>query len=132
MTVSTIIKPSCPLTCLFCENLIYEPLTLYCGHTYCELCIKDEEFSASSMTCPRCPKDIQGQIQSPIIYAREKASSKNHFLKQIFERSETLKFKCENILLCHQAQNEYANKNYQKALDIYSGILEKCKSNDSL
>jgi len=126
MSSSTRPITSCPLICLFCENLIYEPMTLYCGHTYCEKCIKDEELS-SSPNCPRCSTDVQGQIQSPIVYAREQIFSKNHFLKQMIERSETLKYKCENILLCHQAQNEYANKNYQQAIDIYSNIIEKCK-----
>lgn len=118
---------TCPWICLFCENLIYEPMTLYCGHTYCEQCIKDEELSLTSLNCPRCSVDIQEQIQSPILYAREKCCSKNHFLKEIVERSETLKTRCENILLCHQAQNHYANKNYQQAINIYSQILEKCK-----
>jgi hypothetical protein len=127
MSSSTDLITTCPWICLFCENLIYEPITLFCGHTYCEQCIKDEEFSASVINCPRCSTDIQGQIQSSIIYAREKSFSKNHFLKQILDRSETLKYKCENISLCHQAQNEYSNKNYQQAIDIYSNILEKCK-----
>jgi hypothetical protein len=117
----------CPLICLFCENLIYEPLTLYCGHTYCEHCIKNEEYSSLLINCPRCSKDLQGQIQPSVLYARNKMYSKNHFLKQIIERSETFKFKRENILLCNQGQNEYLKKNYQQAFDIYSNILDKCK-----
>jgi hypothetical protein len=130
-STTTRLVTTCPLICLFCENLIYEPITLYCGHTYCEQCIKDEEFSLSSVNCPRCSTDIQGQIQSSVIYAREKNFSKNHLIKQILERSETLKYKRENILLCRQAQNQYANKNYQQAIDIYSNIIEKCKHNYS-
>ena len=118
---------SCPFICLFCENLIYEPVTLYCGHTFCETCISGDEPS-SSVNCPRCSRDIQGQIQSPVAYAREQGYTKNHFLKQILERSETLQFKCENASLCYQAQNELADKNYQKALDIYSTILDNCKN----
>jgi hypothetical protein len=124
MSSTTTVIASCPWICLFCEDLIYEPVTLYCGHTYCEQCIKDEEHSSSLINCPRCSKE---DIESSFIYANDTKFSKNHFLKQIIERSETFKFKCENILLCHQAQNEYRNKNYQKALDIYSNILDKCK-----
>ncbi|CAF1064025.1 unnamed protein product [Rotaria sordida] len=123
---------TCPLICLFCENLIYEPITLYCGHTYCEQCIKDKELSLLSINCLRCSKDIQGQIQSPIVHAREKFYSKNHFLKQIIERIDKLKFKCENILLCHRAQNEYENNNYQQAIDIYSNILEQYDDDDHI
>jgi len=116
--------PTCPWVCLFCEDLVYEPSTLYCGHTYCQQCIKQEEFSDSSIHCPRCSKDIQGQTQSSISYAREKNFSKNHFLQQLLERSTWLKSKRENILLCHQAQGYYATEKYQQAIEIYSNILE--------
>ncbi|CAF1478208.1 unnamed protein product [Rotaria magnacalcarata] len=116
---------TCPLICLFCENLIYEPITLYCGHTYCEQCVKADEFSSISINCLRCSKDIQDQIQSPIVNAREKNYSKNHFVKQLIERTASLRVKRENILLCHQAQNEYKKNNYEKAIDIYSKILNE-------
>ena len=56
------------------------------------------------------------------------AYSKNHFLKQIFERSETLKVQYANSVLYRQAEAEYGKENFQKALDIYSTILAKCKS----
>ena len=125
--MSTTSTPLCPLICLFCEDLIYEPITLYCGHTYCEQCIKDTEYFSSSIGCQRCSTDVQEQASSPISDAREKFYSKNHFLKQILERIDTIQFKLENILLCQKAQNEYENKNYQQAIDIYSIILEKCK-----
>ena len=114
----------CPWICLFCDDFISEPLTLYCGHTYCEQCIKDEEWSSTAMHCPRCSKDTQGQILSSIKHARDNQFSKNHFLKQIFERSETLKSKREFISRCHQAQNHHRNEEYQQAIDIYSDILQ--------
>lgn len=120
---------ACPWICMFCEDLIYEPITLYCGHTYCDQCIRDEEWSPSGVYCPRCPKDIQGQIPSSITHARENHFSKNHFLKQIFERSETLKTKREAILRCHQAQNHHVNQDYQQAIDMYSNLLEIGKAN---
>lgn len=117
----------CPWMCVFCEDFIYEPVTLYCGHTYCDRCIRDEQWSPSGVHCPRCSRDIQGQIQSPISHARENHFSKNHFLKQIFERSETLKSKRETIARCHHAHNHHENQDYQQAIDIYSKILETGK-----
>jgi len=111
---------------MFCQNLIYEPITLYCGHTFCVQCINDEQLS-STINCPRCPDDIQGQIQSSIVHAREKLYKKNRLLKELFEHSETFKTKCEMILLCHKGQTEYANGNYQEAIDIYSQIIDQCK-----
>ncbi|CAF2815635.1 unnamed protein product [Rotaria sp. Silwood2] len=121
----------CPLICKFCQSLVYEPITLYCGHTYCNQCINDEQLS-STLNCPRCPHDIQGQIQSSIIHAREQSYKKNRFLKELFERSEKLKIKCETILLCQQGQMEYSHGNYQHAIDIYSQIIDQYDNNDHL
>ena len=132
MSTSSSSITTCPWICLFCENFIYEPLTFYCGHTYCEQCINDDEYSSFLINCPRCPKDIQEQIPSSVGYAREKHFQKNHFLKELFDRTESLKIKRENILLCHQAQNQYTKKNYQKAIDIYSNILEKCNDDEHI
>jgi hypothetical protein len=126
MSSATSVTDFCPFICIFCQNLIYEPITLYCGHTFCEQCIKDEEFS-SDRNCPRCPDGIQGQIQSSIVHAREKSYGKNRFMKELLENSGTLKTKCKMIVLCHKGQMEYSNKNYQKAIDIYSEIIDRCK-----
>jgi tetratricopeptide (TPR) repeat protein len=125
MSSATSVTDFCPFICIFCQNLIYEPITLYCGHTFCEQCIKDEEFS-SDRNCPRCPDGIQGQIQSSIVHAREKSYGKNRFMKELLENSGTLKTKCKMIVLCHKGQLEYANKNYEKAIDIYSEIIDQC------
>lgn len=118
---------SCPMICLFCEHFIYEPLTLYCGHTFCENCILKSEFR-SIKKCPRCTKDVQGHIPSSIDYARSKSFNKNHFLNEIFDRSQTLKYIRQNSSLCCQAEAEFEKENYQRALEIFSMILENCKS----
>ncbi|CAF0875741.1 unnamed protein product [Adineta ricciae] len=123
MATSSSLAISCPWICSFCEDLIYEPLTLYCGHTYCEQCIKDSE--DTSIDCPRCPRNIQGQITSSIRYAIDHGFSRNHFLKEIIERMKTLEFKCENIRLYQQARNECTHGNYQQAIEIYSQIITK-------
>jgi Lon protease-like protein len=127
MSSTTPITDCCPFICIFCQNFIYAPITLYCGHTFCDQCIKDDEFS-SSVNCPRCPENIQGQITSSILHAREKSYKKNRFLTELFENSESLKIKCEMISLCHQGQKEYSNGNYQKAIEIYSNVIDQ--SND--
>ena len=126
MSPTTSNSQCCPLICIFCQNLIYEPITLYCGHTFCNQCIKDESLS-STVNCPRCPQDIQGQIQSSVVHGREQSYKKNRFLKELLERPEELKIKRETILLCHKGQIEYYHGNYQKAIDIYSQIIDQCK-----
>lgn len=115
---------SCPMLCHFCQNLIFEPITLSCGHTFCDQCIKDEQISAT-MNCPRCPDDIQDQIQSSVIYAREQNFCRNHYLKQIFERCETLTSKYQSIALYYNGKAEFTNGNYQQAVDIFTGILDQ-------
>ncbi|CAF3735551.1 unnamed protein product [Rotaria socialis] len=129
MPSATSVTEYCPLACVFCQSFIYEPITLYCGHTYCDQCMKDE---SSAIDCPRCPQDIQGQIQSPIVHARENSYEKNRFLLHIFEQSEQLRKHCQTILLRRKGQNEYAQGNFQKAIDTYSQIIDEYDSNDHL
>jgi len=124
MASTITISDSCPFMCIFCQDLIYQPMTLYCGHTFCEECIKDDQIS-SSINCPRCPNDIQGQIQSSIVHARERSYRKNRFVMELFEHSETLKIKYKTISLCHQGQVEYDNGNYDKAIEIYTQIIDQ-------
>ena len=131
MSSTRTVTEYCSFTCIFCQNLIYEPITLYCGHTFCNKCIEDEGISSTN-NCPRCPTDIQGQIQSSIVDAREKGYRKNRLLKDLFERSEILKIKCQIISQCHQGQTEYSNGNYQQAIEIYSKIIDQCKTIISL
>lgn len=125
MSSTTPVTEYCSLVCVFCQSLIYEPITLYCGHTYCDQCIKDAQIS-TNMDCPRCPQDIQGQIQSSITHAHENSYEKNRFIKQLLEHSEKLKRPCQIISLVRKGQAEYAQGNYQKAIDIYSRIIDQC------
>ena len=41
-------------TCAICENIFEKPHTLFCCHTFCELCIKPKK------KCPSCPEDFAG------------------------------------------------------------------------
>jgi len=114
----------CPLTCLLCEHFIIEPLTLFCGHTFCENCILYEEFYPTN-NCPHCLKNsTQGQNLSPVDYARRNPTSKNLFLQQLFERPEKLRSMNQNSSICRQAQNEFSKQNYQRTIELYSLALE--------
>ena len=117
----------CPLTCLLCEHFIIEPLTLFCGHTFCENCILYEEFYPTN-NCPHCLKNsTQGQNLSPVDYARRNPTSKNLFLQQLFERPEKLRSMNQNSSICRQAQNEFSKQNYQRTIELYSLALENCE-----
>lgn len=132
MATTTLAKnrtDACPFTCLFCQNFIYEPLTLTCGHTFCDQCVKDE-WNLSTIHCPRCPDDLQNQVQSTIVYARENQFSRNHFLKEILQRCQGLKEKYQSLGLYQKGKTEHSNGNYLNAIEIFSQIIEKGKRNN--
>lgn len=126
MSSTVLVTEYCPFLCTFCQSFIYEPITLYCGHTFCDQCIKHDQ-SLSTINCPRCPDNIQGQIHSPILQAREQSYCKNRFLTELFEQSETFKTTCEMALLCHKGQIEDSNGNHEKAIEIYSQLIDQGK-----
>ncbi|EAR94571.2 zinc finger, C3HC4 type (RING finger) protein (macronuclear) [Tetrahymena thermophila SB210] len=44
--------------CPICLNILLRPVTLVCGHNFCEQCIKNEYFSNLKQQCPVCRKFI--------------------------------------------------------------------------
>jgi len=44
------------LTCTCCLELLFEPVALMCGHTFCSVCITD--WRVLNNTCPCCSKSI--------------------------------------------------------------------------
>ena len=55
-------QPSAPedLLCTICTSLLHEPMSLHCGHTFCQLCLaamwhsSHETISAVELKCPVC------------------------------------------------------------------------------
>lgn len=44
------------LQCIICYDLFSEPVTLYCGHSYCKTCILS--FLAKNNKCPQCKTEL--------------------------------------------------------------------------
>ncbi len=40
--------------CGICEKILFDPRTLWCGHSYCFKCIADRRCDSCTLTCPLC------------------------------------------------------------------------------
>lgn len=47
------------VTCTICNQLLYEPYTLACGHTYCYSCLCNWFTSVPTKTCPDCRERVR-------------------------------------------------------------------------
>uniref|UniRef100_A0A8C7X1C3 RING-type domain-containing protein n=1 Tax=Oryzias sinensis TaxID=183150 RepID=A0A8C7X1C3_9TELE len=64
------------LTCSVCLSLFTEPVTLFCGHSFCRECISS--FLSSQQCCPQCRSDVSMK-KTPL--------TTNHALKSLAERA---------------------------------------------
>ena len=65
--LSVLKKSNDELKCTICDELFLVPVTLNCGHVFCEFCInqwKDKVKKKSDFTCPNCRIAITSQSRS--------------------------------------------------------------------
>mgnify|MGYP003297681957 CR=1 FL=1 len=48
--------------CLICMDLLIEPITTLCGHTFCRFCLT--EYLKNNKNCPLCRKAIFQSAES--------------------------------------------------------------------
>lgn len=58
------------ITCSICDQLLYEPWTLECGHTYCYSCLCNWFKDKSKKTCPEC-RNIVKQMPAPAFLVKQ-------------------------------------------------------------
>ena len=51
--------PPSDVTCSICSDILIDPVSLHCGHTYCQLCLarvwrSRGKLAPNSLTCPVC------------------------------------------------------------------------------
>ena len=49
--------------CSCCYDLMVQPTTLTCGHSFCRLCIANWYFTSKKMECPQCRSSWTGNPQ---------------------------------------------------------------------
>lgn len=48
--------------CSMCNCVFMRPVTLCCGHTFCEVCLAEEQSFTGYVECSKCGKDVSGNI----------------------------------------------------------------------
>lgn len=61
------------LQCPVCLRVLFEPLSLACGHSFCGPCLRGAELQGRASTCPCCradlPPDVLGALRPNVLLA---------------------------------------------------------------
>ncbi|KAM4664051.1 LON peptidase N-terminal domain and RING finger protein 3 [Discoglossus pictus] len=98
------------LTCLDCQGLLYEPVSMPCGHTFCKKCLESSKVRGQ---CPMCRVTQEGAEQSYRV---------NVVLSNILCKW----FPCEvqALRLRHEGNALYKDSKWQEALDKYNEAIK--------
>jgi hypothetical protein len=110
---SPIVEPE--YECQICMDLLIEPVTTVCGHTFCKICLI--RYLKTTLNCPMCRK--------PILQSRE-SLSKNILLENLI-KSKYLKYYDEKLKVNKILYDESSNsEDDNKRQNIPAIILEDC------
>lgn len=54
------------LWCSLCDCMFMKPVTLACGHTFCQVCLTEEHSFTGSVECSKCGKDVSEDLTSSV------------------------------------------------------------------
>ncbi|XP_046883652.1 E3 ubiquitin-protein ligase TRIM41-like [Hypomesus transpacificus] len=110
------------LICAVCRDIFVEPLTLPCGHNYCESCVnqlkrasdREDEFASliQYYTCPLCLAPCDTKINL----------KKNVVLYNIIEKYHTSRASCIDCSVCKGEQRLAAEKSCVNCNESYCTI----------
>ena len=96
--------------CLLCRNLLNDPVTIPCGHTFCRSCLQKEP----SKQCRSCKK-----INHYFSVSRTKS---NILLSQTIEK--WFPNHCKAVRLKKDANKAVSTQKFENAVKLYSEALE--------
>lgn len=96
--------------CLICRNMVYDPVTIPCGHTFCRTCLQKDV----SKVCRNC-----GTVNQYLNVGRCRS---NVLLTQVIEN--WFPHHCKAVKLKRKANQAFGNCNYEDAIILYSKALE--------
>ncbi|KAM4031661.1 LOW QUALITY PROTEIN: E3 ubiquitin/ISG15 ligase TRIM25-like [Anomaloglossus baeobatrachus] len=136
------------LTCSVCLNIYTDPVSLKCGHSFCQECIENvrkAQLGSSSLTCPECREEVQ---ELPSLQKNARSNISKHFLSVQQERKTadifcTYCIHCsvaavKSCLLCEAALCEDHLKVHSKSTDhiliepITSTVNRKCSTHEKV
>lgn len=62
------------LICVCCQELLCDPITTECGHTFCAHCLKEWVVTGQGRTCPQCRCDLSRDVPKVNILLRKTIS----------------------------------------------------------
>ena len=90
------------LSCDICESILFEPVTLSCGHSSCTLCLKNQK----NKVCGVCGESFSLENQKCNVVLQA-------FLTKYFEMN------CRSVQLRVEGNSHCSSKEYHKALGKY-------------
>nr|XP_014353424.1 PREDICTED: E3 ubiquitin-protein ligase TRIM39-like [Latimeria chalumnae] len=113
------------MTCSVCQELFKDPVTLRCGHNFCQECVCEYWKGKTSQSCPICRDD-----------SATSDLKTNHTLRNIVDiyKKEGKKVKGESKPVCSQHKKElelYCVED-QEAICVMCVILKKHKNHEFL
>merc|ERR1712223_864955 len=95
------------LKCSICDDIFIEPMSLNCGHVYCQYCLeswkKDCKKKKKSYTCPNCRSVISSSVRSIHL---------DNLITAIFsDANEEVKKDREELVKERQAEESRSSKN---------------------
>lgn len=96
--------------CLICRNMIYDPVTIPCGHTFCRSCLLKD----TSKQCKNC-----GTMNHYLNISRIRS---NILLSQVLEN--WFPGHCKAVKLKKDANDAFQTCEFKDAITIYSSAIE--------
>lgn len=100
-----------PFLCGICLMTVLEPVTIYCGHTFCRKCL--EKCDANICMCCGKNPEVTSRFQPNILLT--------DIMLKLFPKL------VESISLKKEANEEFTAHNYERATRLYTKILQSSK-----
>ena len=110
--------------CDACEEIMFQPLVLSCGHTYCKRCLVKRESENYIEHCYKCG-NISAKRKWHFSKSTLNSLKQNVCLNSILEYC--FKKELQSIQLRLEGNKLFLEKNYKEAEEKYTDALDLCK-----